>query len=329
MVANLGVVVIGRNEGERLRRCLTSLPDGARCVYVDSGSIDGSVSLAQSMGVLVENLDLSQPFTAARARNVGFQRLVQAHPHLVYVQFVDGDCELAPQWCATALAWLQEHDTVAMVCGRLRERYPQASLYNQFCDLEWEQPVGEVLTCGGNAMGRIAAIQEAGGFTDALIAGEEPELCLRLRQRHWQIYCIDAEMGWHDAQMTQFRQWWQRSRRSGHAYAEVSWLHRQEPDQFWVRESQRSWLWGLGLPGVCLATWPILHAKVMGLLGLYVWQVWRVYQHTTLTHPDCRVRVAWLYAGFCVLGKFPELQGQIEFHANRFRGQHSEIMEYK
>src|SRR5260370_33356312 len=89
-----GVVVIGRNEGERLRQCLRSLSTSAVVVYVDSGSADGSAQWARSQGVEVVELDVGRPFTAARARNAGFTRLRELASDLLYVQFADGDCEL-------------------------------------------------------------------------------------------------------------------------------------------------------------------------------------------------------------------------------------------
>ena len=59
-MSTIGVVVIGRNEGERLRRCLESLgPHLAATVYVDSGSADGSVALARSLGAETVELDES------------------------------------------------------------------------------------------------------------------------------------------------------------------------------------------------------------------------------------------------------------------------------
>jgi hypothetical protein len=42
-----GVVVIGRNEGQRLITCLGSVSTAAKVVYVDSGSTDGSVQAAR------------------------------------------------------------------------------------------------------------------------------------------------------------------------------------------------------------------------------------------------------------------------------------------
>jgi glycosyltransferase involved in cell wall biosynthesis len=129
-VSTIGVVVIGRNEGERLRRCLESVRSGA-VVYVDSGSSDGSVALARSLGVEVVGLDLSSPFTAARARNAGFERLLQFDPSAEFVQFVDGDCEVAAGWLERARKEFEARSDAAVVCGRLRERFPDATVYNR------------------------------------------------------------------------------------------------------------------------------------------------------------------------------------------------------
>src|SRR5687767_7508555 len=112
--AKVGVAVIGRNEGERLRVCIDSVVGAGRVVYVDSGSTDDSVAMARSKGVAVVNLDLSVPFTAARARNSGFKRLREIAPDAIYVQFVDGDCELDPSWLGEGLKFLDEHPDVAV-----------------------------------------------------------------------------------------------------------------------------------------------------------------------------------------------------------------------
>src|SRR5262245_22918014 len=120
-----GVVAIGRNEGERLRRCLESALTAAAVVYVDSGSTDGSTQWARDLGVDVVDLDITAPFTAARARNVGFRRILEIVPDLRYVQFVDGDCILVEDWPKRACSFLQLHVDVSAVCGRRRERYPE------------------------------------------------------------------------------------------------------------------------------------------------------------------------------------------------------------
>src|SRR5690348_9059746 len=153
---SVGVVVIGRNEGERLKRCLRSLlAQGAGpIVYVDSGSTDDSVEFSRSLGVIVVNLDTSIPFTMARGRNAGFAELQRSFPTLRWVQFVDGDCEVRPDWIAKARAAFNERPEVAAVCGRRRERYPEASIYNRLADMEWNGPIGEVEECGGDVLFR-------------------------------------------------------------------------------------------------------------------------------------------------------------------------------
>ena len=217
----VGIVVIGRNEGERLVRCLASCHSQAPViVYVDSGSSDESVDAAARLGATVVKLDTSRPFNAARARNEGFATLTAQNHNVRFVQFVDGDCELDGNWLATAVPFLSGRNDVAVVCGRRRERHPEKSVYNALCDLEWDTPIGEAAVCGGNSLVRADAFEAVGGFDARLIAGEEPELCARLRQAGWKIWRLDAEMTSHDAAMTRFGQWWRRAVRSGYGYAQ-------------------------------------------------------------------------------------------------------------
>jgi len=148
------------------------------------------------MGADVVALDMDLPFTAARARNAGVDALMAMPTPPDFVQFIDGDCELQPGWIETALAFLQKNPEAAVACGRRRERFPEASVYNRLIDLEWDTPVGQASACGGDALMRADAVQQAGGFNPNLIAGEEPELCVRLRAAGWQIWRLDAEMIW-------------------------------------------------------------------------------------------------------------------------------------
>jgi glycosyltransferase involved in cell wall biosynthesis len=260
---SFGVVVIGRNEGERLKQCLGSLPASARIVYVDSGSTDGSVEWARARGVDVVELDLTIAFTAARARNTGFAKLKQLAPQLRYVQFVDGDCELAPDWPAQAIVFLDAHDKTAAVFGRRRERFPERSIYNLFCDHEWNTPLGETKSCGGDVMMRVAALAGTSGYRVDMIAGEEPELCVRLRVAGWSIQRIDQEMTMHDAAITKYWQWWRRHIRSGYAFAHGAHLHGSPPERMWVWESRRAWVWGSVIPLLC-----VLAVFILGPAGL-------------------------------------------------------------
>lgn len=325
----IGLVAIGRNEGQRLRQCLVSaLGKVALVVYVDSGSTDGSVELAHSLGVEAVELDLSIPFTAARARNVGFARLLELAPDIEFVQFVDGDCELVEGWLSRAHNELESRPDVAAACGRRRERYPEATIYNQLCDIEWDTPIGETKACGGDSMMRATAFQQVEGFNPALIAGEEPELCVRLRQKGWKILRLDAEMTLHDAQMTNFGQWWKRAQRAGHAYAEGSWIHGSEPERHWVKEARSIWFWGLVLPVLALGmAWPTKGWSLL-LCSAYLLATYRTYNYY-VKQQNFTAKNAAVYALSCVLAKFPQLQGQSQFHRRRLLGQRSNLIEYK
>ena len=166
----VGIVVIGRNEGERLIRCVESCCSQTPViVYVDSGSSDGSVHAAARLGATVVKLDMSRPFNAARARNEGFAMLTAQHPNIRFVQFVDGDCELDGDRLATAVPFLSGRSDVGVVCGRRRERHPEKSVYNALCDLEWNTPVGEATACGGDSLVRADAFEAVAGFDPRLI----------------------------------------------------------------------------------------------------------------------------------------------------------------
>lgn len=322
---NVGIVVIGRNEGDRLVRSLDSVVDGDRpIVYVDSGSTDGSCEAARDRGVAVVNLDLAIPFTAARARNAGLEQLLKLSPSVEFVQFIDGDCEVVTGWLDRAQQVLHCAPAIVVVCGRRRERFPDASRYNRLCDLEWDTPIGEATACGGDAMMRVAAVQQVGGYNPTLIAGEEPELCVRLRQNGGKILRIDAEMTRHDAQITRFGQWWQRSVRAGHAYAEGACLHGAPPERHWVRESRRIWLWGIVLPVLSLGGAWFTHGWSLLLFAGYPLMLYRIYRYRRSLSAD----YALLYAVFCVLGKFPEAQGQLRFYINKLFRRRSRLIEY-
>lgn len=326
MAGSFGVVAIGRNEGERLARCLASaLVAAPAVVYVDSGSSDGSVALARDLGAAVVELDLSVPFTAARARNAGFRRLLDIAPEVDYVQFVDGDCEFALGWLETARQFLAHHPEVAVVCGRRRERQAGRSIYNLLCDMEWDTPAGEARACGGDAMMRRAAFEAGGGYRESLIAGEEPELCLRLRAAGWRVWRLDRDMAWHDAAMLRFGQWWQRSRRAGHAFAEGAALHGASPERHWVRECLSALLWGGALPAAALGLALAGKPGALLLLAAYPLQVARLAWRGRRARP----RENWWRAFFLVLGKFPETAGILTYAARRLKGGEARLIEYK
>ncbi len=272
-LSSIGVVAIGRNEGERFERCVRSLvrevsdnglATGTRAhiVYVDSGSTDGSVAFAQRHGVEVVHLDMTRPFTAARARKAGLERLLALSllpgsegGGVGCVQFLDGDCEMVEGWLRTGQAALVADSSLVAVSGRLRERFPEQTLYNRLGDLEWNRPVGEEKSCGGVAMMRVSAVQAAGGFDAGLIAGEEPELCARMRARGGRIVRIAHDMAWHDLAMTTSTQWLKRARRHGHAIIEVSYFKTRASRGLFVHQMRSAMVWvAISLVGISAAS---------------------------------------------------------------------------
>ena len=347
MVANqqIAVVVIGRNEGERLKRCIASLQKSSGqqlgpLVYVDSGSTDGSTDYAKSVGVDVVDLDISIPFTMARARNAGLQYLQGHYPESQYVQFVDGDCDVALSWMADAYTYLEQHPDTVAVCGNREERYPTASVYNHLIDLEWQGIAGEVDSCGGDARYRVDRLQTVGGFNESMIAGEEAELCLRLRSQGGSIVRLDRPMTLHDANIHRLSQWWLRSVRCGHAYAQGFDIHSHNKEPYKKRQLLSSLAYGVVFPAlfilmvVMLTTMSLATSSVLFictamllLLSFYIRMVQKtVSSRRTLGNTTSEIS---LYAWFIALGKFPEAQGVCKYYLNKLLGKTSKIIEYR
>lgn len=313
-------VAIGRNEGDRLVRSLASLKGrAAPIVYVDSGSTDGSVAAAEAAGVEVVTLDMSVPFTAARARNAGYARVKETAPHGVYVQFLDGDCEIDEDWLEAAVSALEARPDVAVVCGRRREKFPENSLYNRMIDAEWDRPPGETKACGGDALMRREAFDEVGGYRPDLIAGEEPEMCYRMRQKGWRILRLPQEMTRHDADITRFSQWWKRSRRAGHTYAQGVALYGSESERYRVPELRRTLIWGAGIPLAAFVG--VLLFGAWALLILLAWPL----QVLRLWTKGMRLTDAF----FLTLGKIAEVQGAFGYWIGQISGRRFELIEYK
>lgn len=320
------LVLIGRNEGARLVAALDSAKGQARrIVYVDSGSTDDSVRQAQVAGAQVVLLDMSVPFTAARARNAGFEALEASGEAPEFVMFVDGDCALVDGFVDRAAAYLENRPDLAVVTGWRSEIHRDASLFNQLCDFEWRRPAGPMKACGGDMLVRAEAFRAIGGFDPEVIAAEDDEFCTRLRKQGWGLERIPAEMTRHDAHMLEFGQWWQRAVRTGHGFAQVGYLH---PDYF-VKERRRVLIFGLLLP---------LFVLLVLFLGMSVW--WLVlillaylasYLRTAqgLIGSGLPMPEATRHAGLISLSKFPNLIGMAIFHWRMLRNGPMRIIEYK
>ncbi len=322
--ASVGIVLIGRNEGERLKACIQSVVNsGALIVYVDSGSTDGSPQFAASHGVEVVDLDLSKPFTAARARNAGFQKLDEMAPELFYVHFIDGDCILEPAWLSTAVAFMDDHPKAAVVCGIRAEIYPDASIYNWICNLEWNQPAGETSACGGDALYRASAFRDVGGFDSSFLAAEEPELCARLRGQGWHIWRLPDKMTRHDAAMHRYSQFWKRATRSGYGESRLAFAHGSNSSGSGFIAIARPLLYA-AIPVAALGL--VFSVGLWGLLPLAIFplQVARIASRLDISDLRC-----WKYAVLITSTKFAEAKGALAFLWDVATGRTRKIIEYK
>jgi cellulose synthase/poly-beta-1,6-N-acetylglucosamine synthase-like glycosyltransferase len=327
----LSIVIIGRNEGARLERCLESVAsargfrDRAEIIYVDSASSDGSPERARALHAEVIVLD-GQKLTAARGRNEGWRRA-----RAPYILFLDGDTILDADFPRLAMNALALDERIAAVWGHRREIHTERSIYNRVLDLDWIYAPGDTEFCGGDVLMRRRALEEVEGYDSTLIAGEEPELCRRLRHRGYRILHIDAPMTGHDLDMNRFGQYWKRALRAGHAYAEMSLRFRDTPDPMWFQESRNNIVRGvfwiasfllcalsLGFSRVPLALWLVLVA-VLSCRSAWKAQ-WKAPGRTTLL---------LLYGVHSQLQQVPIFVGQLLFNRHRKAGGQRALIEYK
>ena len=329
-IALVGIVVIGRNEGQRLLLSLQSMQSShAPLIYVDSGSSDDSVNIATPLADIVYLLNPSKPFSAARARNEGFEKLISTFQNLKFVQFVDGDCILSRGWLNAAAAALDEVENRAAVVGHLHESNPHLSVYNRLCALEWKSPAGDLTNfgaLGGISMMRADVFKALNGFTENVIAGEDSEFGVRLSLAGYRVTKINHDMAIHDANMTSFGQWWKRSVRAGHAIGQRAAMNGNTIVKDCVQERKSTLFWGIFLPMLAL----ILLIPTCGFslaIGLaYILLGIKVYLYRRKL--DESASDAMVYARFIVLGKFANGLGLIKFFVNSLKKRY-EIIEYK
>ncbi len=320
-VNNIGIVIIGRNEGKRIKKCVRSVIDsGSTFIYVDSNSNDNSVEIVRSIGANILELDTNKPMSAARARNEGFKWLIKNVSGLKYVHFIDGDCELDENWLKFACEKLNKENDIAVVCGRLREKDISKSIYAKLNDMGWYIRPGEIYSCGGIATIRVSVFKKLNGFDENLIAGEEPEFYLRVRELGQRMFCLEENMGTHDSAMTSYSQWWVRSFRTGFSYANAARWGK------WQQERRSFIFWGAILPFLLIILMIIKPPFAILLLCIYPLQVIRIFGKLKIPYGDADKLI---YACFCLLDKFPEFCGYVRYHYNRLTGQNNTIIEYK
>ncbi|HAI69541.1 MAG TPA: glycosyl transferase family 2 [Gammaproteobacteria bacterium] len=327
----LSVVIIGRNEGQRLVDCIRSVqaindpPENVEIIYVDSDSTDGSPAQAKALGAKVRVVHPERP-AAAIGRNAGW-RVAQAP----LVLFLDGDTILHPDFVNVALPSFND-PKVAIVWGHLRERYPHASVYQRVLDLDWIYPPGPSEFCGGIALMRRQVLEEVDGYHSQLIAGEEPEMCQRIRANDYIILHLDQKMALHDLAMNRWSQYWQRAVRAGHAYAEVSTLFRNTTTPLWQSELRKNFFKASVLTGIFM----------VGLIATFLMRTWWPLALSVLVFLLLSVRTAikarwkssnpltlFLYGLHSQFQCLPIAIGQLSYYYHRWRGQRRRLIEYK
>jgi len=323
----LSVVIIGRNEGDRLERCIQSAKaisvwSADEILYVDSGSTDGSIDLATRLGATVLSLSPGA-FTAARARNLGWR-----HAAGDLILFLDGDTILNADFPLAALAELQKDPTNAAAWGHRREICPCLSVYVRVMDLDWVYAPGETLYCGGDVLIRRTALESVAGFDETLIAGEEPEMCRRMRKVGWHIQHIDHPMTLHDLAITRFSQYWRRNQRAGYAFAAIASRFRATSDPMWLDAARRNYVHGffwLVSPIFALAA----SIALASLLPVALWILLLVALATRTAWRSRWKVAAWntlfLFGIHSHLQQVPIFFGQLQFLVNRNKA----LIEYK
>jgi cellulose synthase/poly-beta-1,6-N-acetylglucosamine synthase-like glycosyltransferase len=199
-------------------------------------------------------------------------------------------------------------------------------------DLEWIIPPGLIDSCGGDAVFRGSALERTGGFNPELIAGEEPDLCRRIRSNEGLILRIDVPMTGHDLAIFTWRQYWLRALRTGHAFAEVSSLSRNTKHPLWIAESRRNMVNGvLYCGGLITALAASLITRSWLYIGAFL-AICAIRVLRTAFKFRWKSRSRWelfLFGVHSHVQQIPILFGQIKYWMHTKEKSPAELIEYK
>ncbi len=323
MNSSIAIVIIGRNEQKCLNATLEPLV-GLQAIYVDSGSTDRSVVIANNKDIPVHQLSPDSPFTAARARNEGFKIVKKLYPDIRYVQFIDGDCELCPDWLDNAYNELEKNTEIAVLCGELKEKYPDRTIYNKLIQLEWKS----LVYFTGTVIFKVEVFEEINGFNPIVIAGEDSELAARLVESGYVIKKLKIPMATHDANIHSISQWLWRTIRSGHAAADRAYIHSKTRSKDGLQELQSILIWGCIIPIVGVFSMFIHPAFLLLLISLYLLLFVKIVFYRMNTFNDTYLD-AMKYSFFIVVGKTPQMLGLSTFYIRELFCRKKHIIEYK
>jgi len=262
---------------------------------------------------------------AAKARNLGWQAARGE-----FILFLDGDTQLHPDFVTHALTTLNEPKLCA-AWGHRRESRPEQSLYTRVLDLDWVYPTGRTLYFGGDVLVRRAALDGVNGFDPTLNAGEEPEMCARLRAAGWEIEHIDVPMTLHDLAVTTFRAYWLRAYRSGIAYAEVAQRMKLRGDVLWQYEAQRDFRHAVVFilaPFIWVAALWLSPHLALAMVALALLFVARTARRCQWKAPG-QWGLCACYALHAHFQKIPALFGQLKWRQAQARQAEIALVDYK
>ncbi|MBN1907879.1 MAG: glycosyltransferase [Deltaproteobacteria bacterium] len=238
ILPKIGIVIIGINECSHIADCIKAIravnypQDLLDITYVDGGSSDNTPDLATGFeGVRVMQLNNPHP-TPGRGRNAGW--LTLSSP---IIQFLDADMIIDPDWFLHAHKLLENN--IGAVTGTLKEIYPDKNIYHILAEMEWAGKEGPCDFFGGGVLISRKALEDANGYDEYLIAGEDPDLSYRIREKGWLIKRSGHTMAMHDINMSSFLKYLKRAFRGGYAYAEISFRYIKKNEKMWFRETLR------------------------------------------------------------------------------------------
>ena len=267
---SVSVVIVTRNERERVRGCIESvltLCEGvdSEVILVDSNSSDGTVEVATEYPITVLQIPTDDLSTPGAGRQVGFR-----HASGDLVLFVDGDIHVSDGWLEGAIRTVEQSPDVAGVDGVLAESEADgdSSEEKESSTRETDRAEGDperVDHLLGVALYDADALEAVGGFDPWLDAMEDIDLGYRLRRAGYRLLRLPAVVGSHPKSVGygEIRRRWQ----SGYMYGIGQGLRKSSTDPGMAA----NWLSIYWLPvasGLWLSLGGLLAALRRGRVGL-------------------------------------------------------------
>ncbi len=195
----VSIIIKALNEERRIaaaiESALAALPDGqGEVILADSGSTDRTIEIAKQYPIVIAQIEAPAKPSCGLGPQLGYQ-----YSRYPYICLIDGDMEIAPDFIAPALQYLQENPRVAGVAGHVVEQNHESLEYVRRDQIKVAyKGVGTVdrINCGG--LYRREAIEEVGYFSDRnLHSYEEYDLGVRLRTKGWTLFRLDRRFVYH------------------------------------------------------------------------------------------------------------------------------------